>query len=68
MTAALESQAVLSGPVDELAKRGADAAAAQVRELIAETRRNVTTPTNPTPGRRLLDALSSDPRALLEAT
>jgi hypothetical protein len=66
LTAALETQAILAGLAEELRRRGQDAAATQIVELIRETRASITTPANTIPGRRLLDALSSDARALLE--
>jgi hypothetical protein len=64
LTAALESQAVLSGLADELRRRGADATS--VFDLIRDTRASITTPQDPAPGRALLDALVTDARALLE--
>jgi hypothetical protein len=66
LVAALETQAILAGLADELRRRGQHGAATQIVELIGETRRGITTPANLVPGRRLLDALSSDPRAVLE--
>jgi hypothetical protein len=63
---ALESQAVLSGLADELRRRGADAAATSIHELIRSTRASITTPQDHGPGLALLDALVSDARAILE--
>jgi hypothetical protein len=63
---ALETRAVLAALADLLSLRGADQAATAIREMIVETRRNVTTPSNPAPGRKLLDDLVVDARALLE--
>ncbi len=65
---ALGSQAILAAMAGLLSQRGADQAADQVRELIKMTRHNTTCPANPTPGRKLLDDLVVDARALLEVT
>ncbi|HTV45833.1 MAG TPA: hypothetical protein VMF05_10985 [Stellaceae bacterium] len=70
---ALEHEAVLHGLRSELMARGdraddapgAASAAARIGELIAQTKRTAAVRHNPQPGRTLLAALASDPRAAL---
>jgi aminopeptidase N len=73
LTAALEREALLRGLRDELAAWGnragaspaALAAAAQVSDVIAATKRSATAALNPGAGRRLIEALAADPDAEL---